>query len=45
VKLVETDNNRGSELTREGVELMEKYNLLKERYLNADDKIFKENIC
>ena len=42
VKLVETDKKRGSELTREGKELLEKYNLLKERCLKADDKIFKE---
>jgi molybdate transport system regulatory protein len=42
VKLVETDKKRGSELSREGKELLEKYNLLKERCLKADDKIFKE---
>ena len=42
VKLVETDKKRGSELTREGKELLEKYNLLKERCLMADDRIFKE---
>jgi len=42
VKLVETDKKRGSELTREGKELLEKYNQLKERCLKADDKIFKE---
>ena len=42
VKLVETDKKRGSELTREGKELLEKYNQLKERCLRADDKIFKE---
>jgi molybdate transport system regulatory protein len=39
---VETDKKRGSQLTTEGKELLEKYNLLKERCLKADDKIFKE---
>jgi len=42
IKLVETDKKRGSELTKEGKELLEKYNRLKERCLAADDKIFKE---
>ncbi|MBP1742110.1 MAG: putative transcriptional regulator, LysR family [Deltaproteobacteria bacterium] len=42
VKLVETDKKRGSELTREGKELLEKYNQLKERCLKADDRIFRE---
>jgi molybdate transport system regulatory protein len=42
VKLVDTDKKRGSELTLEGKELLEKYNLLKERCLKADDKIFRE---
>ena len=42
LKLVETDKKRGSQLTTEGKELLEKYNLLKERCLKADDKIFKE---
>ncbi len=42
VTLVETDKKRGSELSREGKELLQKYNLLKERCLKADDKIFKE---
>ncbi|NTV58768.1 MAG: LysR family transcriptional regulator [Deltaproteobacteria bacterium] len=42
VKLVETDKKRGSELTKEGKELLEKYNQLKERCLKADDKIFRE---
>jgi molybdate transport system regulatory protein len=42
VKLVETDKKRGSELTGEGRELLEKYSQLKERCLEADDKIFKE---
>jgi len=41
-KLVDTDKKRGSELTLEGKELLEKYNLLKERCLKADDKIFRE---
>ncbi len=42
VTLVETDKKRGSELSREGKELLQKYNLLKERCLKADDRIFKE---
>jgi molybdate transport system regulatory protein len=42
VKLVETDKKRGSELTSEGKQLLEKYNLLKQRCLEADDKIFRE---
>ena len=42
VKLVETDKKRGSELTSEGKQLLEKYNQLKERCLEADDKIFRE---
>ena len=40
--LVETDKKRGSELSREGKELLKKYKLLKERCLKADDKIFRE---
>jgi molybdate transport system regulatory protein len=42
MKLVETDKRRGSELTSEGKQLLEKYNQLKERCLEADDKIFRE---
>jgi molybdate transport system regulatory protein len=42
IKLVETDKKRGSELTEEGKELLEKYNRLKERCLEADDRIFRE---
>jgi molybdate transport system regulatory protein len=42
VKLVATDKKRGSELTAEGKELLEKYNRLKERCLEADDRIFRE---
>lgn len=42
VKLVETDKKRGSELTREGKELLEKYNQLKKQCLEADDRIFRE---
>ena len=42
VKLVETDKKRGSELSSEGKQLLEKYNQLKERCLEADDKIFRE---
>jgi len=42
VTLVATDKKRGSELTAEGKELLEKYNRLKERCLEADDRIFRE---
>ena len=39
--LVETNRKRGSRLTKEGKELLEKYASLKKRCLKADDKIFK----
>ncbi|MBW1998144.1 MAG: LysR family transcriptional regulator [Deltaproteobacteria bacterium] len=41
MKLVETDKKRGSRLTPEGKELLEKYNDLKRRCLKEDDKIFR----
>jgi len=41
MKLVETDKKRGSRLTPEGKELLEKYNDLKRRCLMEDDKIFR----
>ncbi len=41
VSLVETNRKRGSRLTKEGKELLEKYARLKKRCLKADDKIFK----
>jgi len=41
VILVATDKKRGSHLTREGKELLEKYHLLKEKCLQADDRVFR----
>ena len=41
IRLVATDKKRGSCLTKEGKELLEKYHQLKERCLQADDKVFK----
>ena len=40
LKIVETNRKRGSHLTKEGKELLEKYISLKKRCLEADDKIF-----
>lgn len=41
VRLVATDRKRGSSLTEEGKELLEKYHLMKEKCTQADDKIFR----
>jgi molybdate transport system regulatory protein len=41
VRLVATDKKRGSRLTEEGKELLEKYHMLKEKCLQADDKLFR----
>jgi molybdate transport system regulatory protein len=41
--IVHRDKQTGSHLTEEGKELLQKYNLLKKRCLEEDDKIF-ENI-
>lgn len=41
IKIVEADKKRGSHLTKEGKELLERYTLMKVRCLEADDKIFK----
>jgi molybdate transport system regulatory protein len=41
MKVVDTNKKRGSCLTKEGKELLEKYNLLKKKCLKADDQIFK----
>ena len=40
VKIVQTDKRRGSHLTKEGKDLLKRYNLLKQRCVRADDKIF-----
>lgn len=40
IKIVQSDKKRGSYLTKEGKDLLEKYSLLKKRCLQADDKIF-----
>ena len=40
-RLVETNKKRGSELTQEGKDLLRKYELLKKKCLQADDKIFR----
>ena len=40
LKIVETNRKRGSHLTKEGKELLEKYISLKKRCLDADDRIF-----
>jgi molybdate transport system regulatory protein len=40
-KIVEADRRRGSYLTKEGKELVEKYTQLKGRCLKADDRIFR----
>lgn len=40
VVLVQADRKRGSRLTKEGKELLEKYTLLKKRCLQADNRIF-----
>ena len=39
-RLVDTNKKRGSELTQEGKDLLRKYELLKKKCLQADDKIF-----
>ena len=41
IKILHTDRKSGSRLTKEGKELLEKYNLLKKECLKADDKIFR----
>ena len=40
LKLVETNKKRGSHLTKEGKDLLEKYNILKNKCKKADDEIF-----
>ncbi len=41
VKIVQADRKRGSRLTEEGKNLLNKYTLLKKKCLEADDEIFK----
>ena len=41
LKLVDTDKKRGSQLTKAGRDLLKKYESLKKKCLQADDKIFK----
>ena len=41
IKIVSSDKKRGSYLTEEGKDLLEKYSLMKKRCLKSDDKIFK----
>ena len=41
LKLVDTDKKRGSQLTKAGKDLLKKYENLKKKCLQADDKIFK----
>ncbi|MFZ0451961.1 MAG: LysR family transcriptional regulator [Desulfatiglandaceae bacterium] len=42
IKLVHADRKKGSRLTREGKELLEKYRQLKEACLKEDNEIFNE---
>lgn len=41
IRLVATDKKRGSRLTEEGKDLLEKYHQLKQKCLQADDKVFR----
>lgn len=41
VKVVHSDKKNGTCLTRQGKELLEKYRLLKQQCMAADDKIFR----
>jgi molybdate transport system regulatory protein len=41
-RIVDTDRKMGSRLTEEGKELLNKYNQLKKKCLEADDRIFNE---
>ena len=42
MKLVDTDRNLGSRLTREGKKLLENYRKLKAACISADDEIFTQ---
>ena len=41
IKIVDTDKNLGTRLTREGKQLLEQYRKLKKSCVAADDKVFK----
>lgn len=41
VKIVQSNRKQGSELTKEGRELLRSYRILQEKCLKADDRIFK----
>jgi molybdate transport system regulatory protein len=41
IKIVHADRKLGSRLTKEGKELLDKYNLLKKECVKADDRIFR----
>ena len=41
MKIVDADRKLGSRLTKEGKELLEKYNSLKKECLKEDDRIFR----
>ena len=40
IRIVHTDRKEGSQLSRDGKDLLEKYRLLKNECMSADDKIF-----
>lgn len=41
VKIVQSNRKQGSELTKEGRELLRSYRILQEKCLKSDDRIFK----
>ncbi len=41
IRVVHTDRKKGSHLTQEGIELLNKYSLLKEKCLKEDNRIFR----
>ncbi len=42
IRIVDTDRREGTRLTREGRELLKKYKLLKDKCVQADNKIFDD---
>lgn len=42
MKLVDTDRKRGTRLTKEGKQLLEKYSRLKSACVKADNRVFQE---